>query len=138
MYYFKKVFKWFVIINTGILLILNINMIGVESVNPIVFWEVFPASAITSLITAGFEIIEPKTHIKGIYIFLAYFIHYVCLVLVMILIGYWFGWIDLNAKGILIIAASTAGVYLISFTTGFIMAKNEANLLNEALKNYNQ
>lgn len=133
MKFIKEFFKWFVIINTGILLVLAFNTVGYDRIPSVFLWEVFIASAATSLITAIFFSIDPKKEMPRYLQILAVVIHYVCLLIIMIVLGKSFGWIALDGKGIVIMALSVAGVYICTTVLSIVLGTQEAKKMNEAL-----
>lgn len=133
MKFIKEFFKWFVIINTGILLALAFNTISYDLIPSKFLWEVFIASATTSLITAIIFSIDPRKEMPRYAQILAVVIHYVCLLIIMTVLGKSFGWIGLDCKGIAIMALSVAGVYICTTVLSIVLGTQEAKKMNEAL-----
>lgn len=134
MRYIKEYLKWFVIINSGVLLIFALNTFNYEYIKSIYLFEIIAASAATALPTAILFSIEPKKEITKFVSALLVLIHYVCLLAIMLILGISFGWIEFNLKGIAVMALSVAGVYICSTVLSVVLDKREAKRLNEALE----
>ena len=52
----------------------------------------------------------------------------------MISLGMAFGWIDLSGKGIFVMAASVAGVFICTVILSIVLGAVDAKKMNEALK----
>lgn len=135
MRFIKDFLKWFVIINTGIFLVFTINVMNYDGIRVIYLWEIFGTSAVTSLITTVFLSIDPNKIISKYMQLLIVFLHYACLLGVMLFLGYSFGWIEWDVRGILTMVISVAGVYLCSAVLSTIVGNKDANRMNEALNN---
>lgn len=135
MRYIKEFLKWFVIINTGVVLVLFLNTMRVDVISCKVFWQIFASSALTALPTTVLYSIDPKKVMPLSLQILAVAIHYVVLLVIMVWLGVSFGWIIFNGHGIIIMALSVAAVYVCSFGLGYALNASEAKAINEALKN---
>lgn len=136
MRFIKEFLKWFVIINTGILLISTLNVMNYDEIKVIYLWEIMGASAVTSVITTLFFAIDPDKIMSKYMQILIVFLHYACLLAVMLFMGYSFGWIVWDVRGILTMVFSVAGVYLCSTVLSIIVGNKDANRMNEALNAY--
>ena len=134
----KEFFKWFVIINTGVLLIFAINTMRYDYIRVIYLWEIFEASAVTSLITTVFFAIDPKKEIPKYVQILTVLGHYLCLFGTMLFFGYSFGWIPLDVQGVISMALSVAGVYLCTVVLLAIIENKDAKEMNEALSEFRE
>ena len=138
MRFFKEYIKWFVIINSGVLLIFALNTMQFEEIKHIYLFEIFATSAVTALPTALLFVIEPKKVIPKYVSILMVLLHYVCLLAIMIVLGNIFGWIPCSGKGVAVMALSVAGVYICTMILSIILDSREAQKLNEALKNFGE
>lgn len=136
MKYIKEYLKWFVIINSGVLLIFALNTVKYEYIQSIFLVEIFAASAATALPTAILLSLEPKKAMPKYVSALLVLLHYICLLAIMIVLGTSFGWIKLDRKGIAVMAISVAGVYIFTAVISLLLGTKEAKKLNEALKTY--
>lgn len=136
MKYIKDYIKWFVVINTGVLLIFAFNAMSYDYIQTVYLWEIFGASAVTALITTAFFSIDPKKVIPKYVQFLLVLLHYVCLFAVMLFFGCSFGWIEFDLQGILNMALSVAGVYLCTAVLSVIIGTQDARKMNEALNEF--
>lgn len=132
----KEFVKWFVIINTGIFIILIPNTWGSTSISPDNLWEALIASAVTSLITAIFFSINPKKEIPKIVVAAMMAGHFVCLLAIMLFLGNAFGWIEFNQRGVLTMTLSVAGVYICAAVLSFVFGMQDAKKMNKALEDY--
>lgn len=134
MNFIKEYIKWFVIINTGVVLIVAINMRGYGTINGMTLWRILAASAATTLVTTIAFSIEPKRLMTRLQQVIFLVILYVVLLAVMISLGMAFGWIDLSGKGIFVMAASVAGVFICTVILSIVLGAVDAKKMNEALK----
>lgn len=138
MRFVKEFIKLFVVINTGILLVFALNTMKYDYIQTIYLWEIFEASAVTSLITAAFFSIDPKKEIPKYLQLLLILLHYACLLITMLLFGRSFGWIEKNVRGFLTMALSVAGVYLFTAVLSVITGLKDAQRMNEALNEFKE
>lgn len=134
MNYIKEYIKWFVIINTGVMLIVAINMAGYGAINGMTLWRILAASAATSLVTTIAFSIEPRGVMTKAKQFLYFVVFYLVLLVVMVSLGICFEWIDFSVTGILVMAASVAGVFICTIVLSAILGAVDAKKMNEALK----
>jgi hypothetical protein len=132
MKYVKSYISYFTAIATAILIIVTIDaaISSYESVSKYLPRDILAASAITALITTIISCREIKT---GKQVLILFFIHFLLLSAVMIGLGLLFGWIDASFGSILGMIFYVALVYVIVFAINYILAKKEADELNEAL-----
>lgn len=125
--------KWFCYIATSILIICAIMMplLGAKNMPVITLFEILFSAFLTTLATVLIACKETKTRKQN---FLKIALHITVLCLIMILCGYWYGWIRMNLFGIIIMVVSVAAVYLIA--TGFycLIDLKQANEINQKLK----
>jgi lysylphosphatidylglycerol synthetase-like protein (DUF2156 family) len=132
MKYIKSYISFFTAIATAILVIVTID----AAVNSYEFFpkylpiEILAASALTALITTMILCREIKTRKQFLISFL---VHFLLLCAVMIGLGLLFGWLDASFGNILCMIFYVALVYVIVFAINYILAKKEADELNEAL-----
>lgn len=138
MKFIRDFVKWFVIINTGVLLIFALNTIGYDYIKTVYLLEIFAASAVTALLTAMFMSIEPKKVINKYMQFLLVLAHYVCLLVTMIILGKSFGWITTEGKDLVFMALSVAGVYICTAIIAAVLGTREAKMLNDALQSFKE
>ena len=134
MNYIKEYLKWFVIINTGVMLIVAINTTVYGTAEIMTLWKILAASAVTSLVTTVAFSIEPKRIMTPIRLVVFFIIFYVVILAVMVAIGIGFDWIDFSAKGISIMAMSVAGVFFVTVVLSVVLGAADAKKMNEALK----
>jgi hypothetical protein len=132
MKYVKSYISYFTAIATAILIIVTIDaaISSYESVSKYLPLDILAASAITAFITMIISCREIKT---GKQILILFFVHFLLLSAVMIGLGLLFGWIDASFGSILGMIFYVALVYVIVFAINYILAKKEADELNEAL-----
>lgn len=136
MKFLAELIKYFTYITTGIIFafIINVAVVGVESVPVVMIAEIPAAGFVTALITAIIFEKDVKTK-KGM--FLLCVIHFILLSIVMIVIGLLFEWINRDAQGIILMLLCVAFVYGFTSAVSYFTAKKEADEINAALKNKN-
>lgn len=132
----KRVFefmKWFFYITTCVLIVVavNIEIAGDEFIRPAVLWQILLSGFLTSFVTI---LLRPNEDDGGRLGFLKILIHYLVLCVVMIVCGYWFGWLKLNFRGILMMVVSTAVVYLLVYLAAYRLDKKQADEINRKLQ----
>jgi hypothetical protein len=137
MKYIKSYISFFTAIATAILIIVTIDgaINSYESVSKSLPLEILTASALTALITTIILCREIKTRKQFLISFL---LHFVLLCVVMIVLGLMFGWISDSFRSIICMIFYVALVYVIVFAINYILAKKEADELNEALNKRNK
>lgn len=95
-------------------------------------WDILLSSFVTTVVTSVFwgikEVKEGASEIVAIVM------HYICLCIVMIVFGAKFGWMELNLSGILMMVLSVAAVYVFSFVVNYILDSQQADMMNQKLK----
>jgi lysylphosphatidylglycerol synthetase-like protein (DUF2156 family) len=136
MKYIKSYISFFTAIATAILVIVTIDAAinSYESVPKYMPLEILAASALTALITTIILCREIKTRKQFLISFL---VHFLLLCVIMIGLGLLFGWIDVSVGNIFCMIFYVALVYVIVFAINYILAKKEADELNEALNKRN-
>lgn len=125
----REVFKWFLYITTGILIVTAImfSLVGEESMPANTLWNILLAGLLTTGVTVCFK---PWKN-WGI---VGYICHYTALCVVMIVCGGLFGWINFNLAGVLGMMIDVAVVYLIAFLTYWLVDKKQAEEINKKLQ----
>ncbi len=138
MKFIKEFIKWFITINTGVLLIFIINTTDYDYIRTVYLWEIFAVSAVTSLITTLFFSIDPGKIITRVVQIVIVFLHYLSLFITMMLFGISFGWIPFNLSGVLTMALSVAGVYICTAVLSVVTGMQDAKKMNEALNKFKE
>ncbi len=128
--------KWFLVINTAILVVVGISVFKYDYVSPMIIPQVFCASFLTSLETYAFFSYNPQKPIKMWMRILLYCGHYLVLCATIMLLGTSFGWFERSLKGGITVAISVAGVYFLSAVITYVLSKGEADEMTDALKKY--
>lgn len=133
MKFLKELLKFFVNITAGILIVCTIHFSASDSdtIPGSTLWQILLSGAITAFISALFYKREITTTRKFITVVV---LHYFALCTVMILLGIWFGWMDFDIPGIIMMAVSVAIVYGFTFFARFLLDKKEVDEMNHALK----
>jgi uncharacterized membrane protein len=136
MKYVKNYISFFTAIATAILIIVTIDgaINSYDSVPKYLPLEILAASALTALITTIILCREIKTRKQFLISFL---VHFLLLCVAMIGLGLLFGWISATFGSIICMIFYVALVYVIVFAINYILAKKEADELNEALNKRN-
>lgn len=131
---FSGFIRWFIAITTGVLMICAVDfLIFHEGDLPgTTLWDILLSSFVTTVVTSVFwgikEVKEGASEIVAIVM------HYICLCIVMIVFGAKFGWMELNLSGILMMVLSVAAVYVFSFVVNYILDSQQADMMNQKLK----
>ena len=133
--FLSDLLKWFLIINTGIMAIVWINLFGYDEIWTAIFPQIFGASFLTSLVTCGYFSINPKKPISVPVRILLTFAHYLILCVIIMGLGNLFDWFELSVTGGISVVLSVAGVYLIATVVSIVLSKSEADEMTRALKN---
>ena len=129
--------KWFLTINTGIMIVAGINIIRYDSITTRIIPQILAASFVTALVTTAFYAYNPKKPISVPVRILLSFGHYLVLCIIIMTMGVLFNWFGLSANGVRGVALSVAGVYLITALISYALSKGEADEMTNALKNLN-
>ena len=134
--FLSDLLKWFLIINTAIMVIVWINLFGYDDIWTAIFPQIFAASFLTSLVTTAYFSINPKKPISVPVRILFTLAHYLLLCVIIMGLGNAFDWFELSITGCIMVALSVAGVYLIATVISIILSKNEADEMTRALEKY--
>lgn len=124
--------KWYFYITTGILFVcaINITLSREENIPSNTLWKVLLSGFLTTAVTIGFLLRESDSKFVMIYRMI---LHYLALSIVMILSGRWFGWLEFDISGIVMMLLSVAVVYLLTFLVYYILDRKEAQEVNQKL-----
>ena len=128
--------KWFLIINTGIMFVVWIAIFKYDEIWTDIIPQIFGASFLTSLVTTAYFSYNPKKPISVPGRILLTCVHYLCLCVIIMVLGIFFDWLDPTLKGALSVIVSVAVVYFIATVTSYILSKGEADEMTDALKKY--
>ncbi len=134
--FISEFLKWFLIINTGIMLIVWFNIFNYETIWTQIFPQIFCASFVTSIVTTAFFSINPKKPLRRIMRVLIPVAHYLVLCVIIMTLGTLFDWFEFSLSGCLVVVLSVAGVYLITAVISYLLSKSEADEMTKALKNF--
>ena len=125
--------KWFFYITTCVLFICaaNIQLSGGDVISANTLWQIMLSGFVTSLVTVFFRPSEWDGGRAGI---IKIVIHYFALCAVMILFGCWFGWMDFDLHGIIMMVISVAVVYFLVYFASYWLDKKQADEINRKLK----
>ncbi len=128
----RNMFKWFWYITPGIIFVyaVNVELAGEEMIPSRGLWQILLAGFLTALVTV---FLVPQGNRKGI-IFASILLHYAALCIVMTGCGCWFGWMDFDASGVVMMLVSVAVVYLLAFSIYYGMDVKQAEEINRKLK----
>lgn len=131
---FSGFIRWFIAITTGVLIIcaVDFTIFHEGNIPEMTLWDILLSSFVTTVVTIVFwgikEVKEGACEIAAIAM------HYICLCIVMIVFGAKFGWMELNLSGILMMVLSVAAVYIFSFIVNYILDSQQADMMNQKLK----
>lgn len=134
--FISEFLKWFLIINTGIMLIVWFNIFNYETIWTQIFPQIFCASFVTSIVTTAFFSINPKKPLSMIMRVLIPVAHYLVLCVIIMTLGTLFDWFEFSLSGCLAVVLSVAGVYLITAVISYLLSKSEADEMTKALKDF--
>lgn len=125
--------KWYFYITTSILLVTAVifSLYGAETLPGKTLWQVMLSGLATTVVTVTIVFIDCKSSMGA---FWKYCCHYIMLSAVMIPLGAWFGWINLNMRGIALMLVYVAGVYILAFGAYYTIDLRAAKKINERLK----
>ena len=125
--------KWFFYITTCVLIVcaVNLQISGRDLITANVLWQILGSGFLTSLVTV---FLRPGEHDSGRQMFIKMILHYIALCIVMMLCGYWFGWMDLTSAGIIMMVVSVAAVYAMVFFSSLWIDMRRADEINQKLK----
>lgn len=124
--------KYFTFITTGVLIANAIvyNAYNITSIHASDLWKILLAGAVTALVTVAFH--TDSTGEKEVAP-LMMLCHYATICVVMVIMGTWFGWMKLNALGILVMCVTVAAVYGFTYLMSYLTGKRDADEINKAL-----
>ena len=134
--FISEFLKWFLIINTGIMLIVWLNIFRYDNIWVSIIPQIFCASAVTSLVTTAVFSINPKKPLGKPLRILIPVAHYLVLCVIIMTLGKFFDWFELSLSGCVVVALSVAGVYLITAVISYLLSKSEADEMTKALKDF--
>ncbi|WP_026491851.1 MULTISPECIES: DUF3021 family protein [unclassified Butyrivibrio] len=136
--FLSEFLKWFLIINTGIMVIVWINIFKYDTIWTAIIPQIFGASFLTSLVTAAYFSYNPRKPISVPVRILLTIAHYLILCVIIMTLGTRFNWFELTLQGGLAVTLSVAGVYIISAVISYMLSKGEADEMTDALKKYKE
>ena len=129
----KDFVRWFFYITTAVLIICAFHF-GVSDSDLIpkkTLWQIL----LSGLLTAGVTtLLYPGECSSKNQIFPRCLLHYGALCAVMIVSGHWFGWLEYDFGGIVMMLLSVAVVYLICVGTYFLIDLHNADKINRRLQ----
>ncbi|MGN0609242.1 MAG: DUF3021 family protein [Oscillospiraceae bacterium] len=137
MKFLKSFVGFFSTITTCILIVCAVNFFlsgGTEIPGDTLF-QILLSGFATALVTAVFYYREIKTQKQFLIIIT---LHYVLLCGIMIGLGVWFGWMDFDLGGIIMMLVSVAVVYALTMLMNYIVAKKDADDINRMLEQMNR
>ena len=134
--FIKKFLWYFIIINSGVLLVFGISTVSYENVEAVNIWRIFGVSAVTALVTAGFFSIEPRKPMKRIVNILIMLAHFICLCVTVFAGGTIFEWFEPSFSGFIYVTVSVGIVYAFTALFSAVLISRETKDLNAALKDY--
>lgn len=125
--------KCFLYITTGVLIVCGASFTfsGVEMVPVDTFWKVLFSGFVTTLVTV---LILPKEEDGKVKTYIKFALHYIALCIVMSLFGVWFGWMDFDFSGIVMMVVDVGLVYLLTFFAYYIIDRKQADDINKRLR----
>lgn len=137
MRFLKTFISFFSTITVGILIVCAVNIcLSPHYVIPrSILFDILLAGFVTAAVTTAIYSREITSHKQFL---LTSAVHYVLLCIIMIGFGVWFGWMDLDIGGVVMMMVSVAVVYALTFLMNYILAKKEADEINKALEQRNK
>lgn len=134
MRFLKDLLRNFAYITTGTVIAFAVYtaIIGVKEVPIIMVAEIPAAGFVTALIATAMLFKEQRTR-KGIIAVTV--LNYILVSAAMVVLGILFGWIEFEIKQILLMLACAVFVYAFTVIISYLTLKQEADEINEALKN---
>lgn len=132
--FLSDLLKWFLIINTAIMLVVWINIFRYDTIRISIIPQIFCASFVTSLITTAFFSFNPKKPITVPFRILLSTAHYLVLCAAIMTLGTLFNWFERSLSGGIKVAISVAGVYFIAAVVSYLISKSDADEMTNALK----
>lgn len=137
MKFLKSFVSFFSTITTGILIVCAVNFLLSDSteIPGDTLFQILLSGFATSLATVPFYYREITSRKKFLIIIA---VHYVLLCGIMIGLGVWFGWMDFDLGGIIMMLVSVAVVYALTMLMNYIVAKKDADEINKMLEQMNR
>lgn len=137
MKFLKSFVRFFSTITTCILIVCAVNFFLSDSteIPGDTLFRILLSGFATALVTAVFYYREIKTHKQFLIIII---LHYVLLCGIMIGLGVWFGWMDFDLGGIIMMLVSVTVVYALTMLMNYIVAKKDADEINKMLEQMNR
>lgn len=134
MRFLKDLLRNFAYITTGTVIAFAVYtaIIGVKEVPIIMVAEIPAAGLVTAFIATAMLFKEQRTR-KGIIAVTV--LNYILVSAAMVVLGILFGWIEFEIKQILLMLACAVFVYAFTVIISYLTLKQEADEINEALKN---
>lgn len=134
MRFLKDLLRNFAYVTTGTVIAFAVYtaIIGVKEVPIIMVAEIPAAGFVTALIATAMLFKEQRTR-KGIIAVTV--LNYILVSAAMVALGILFGWIEFEIKQILLMLACAVFVYAFTVIISYLTLKQEADEINEALKN---
>ena len=125
----SEVFKWFLYITTGILIVTAImfSIIGEETMPVNTLWKILLAGILTTAVTILFKPWKDWG-------WLGFLLHYLALCVVMVICGTMFGWIHFGLSGVTGMMIDVAVVYMIAFGAYCLVDRKQAEDINKKLR----
>lgn len=125
--------KWFCYITTAILVVCTVIImtVGEQAISPKTLPQILLSGFLTTIITT---LLQSKEETKKSIIYIKCFLHYIALCVVMVICGKWFGWLEFNFSGITMMIIAVACVYILAFSTYYIIDLKQADAINQRLK----
>lgn len=125
--------KWFCYITTAILVVCTVIFmtVGEQAISPKTLPQILLSGFLTTIITT---LLQSKEETKKSIIYIKCFLHYIALCVVMVICGKWFGWLEFNFSGIAMMTIAVACVYILAFSTYYIIDLKQADAINQRLK----
>ena len=129
--YISLFLRYFCFITTGTLIVTFIGF-AITNSDPSLntMWEIL-VSAIPATIAT---LVTYNVKTENFNLPVRMLIHYIFICVIMIGLGYLFGWIPLSPMGILFMCLCVAGVYLFTYIGSYITDKENAKSINKALE----
>lgn len=129
----KELLQWFVYITPCVLLVTAtvLTLRGQQQASTLTLWQVLFSSFVTALVTV---VLRPSREVSLAKFILWSIPHYLCICVVMFLLGSWFGWIDFTWLGAVFMCIYVAIAYVGIVAVNYLISKREADKMNEKLK----
>lgn len=109
----------------------NLLISGVDFVSSDMLWQIMLSGLFTSAVTV---LLGPDDLDSVRISVIKIIVHYFVLCGVMFACGCWFGWMELNIVGVVMMMISVAVVYLLVFLAGYWLNRKQADEINQRLK----